>query len=135
MDWVSVHNETNEEAPEPKWQALFESLDEELGRAPKPVSIIFVSKDKSAELNSRYRGTESATNVLSFEELREIFISPSVVKEEAVNSAVDYSDWMTRIIVHGILHLEGFKHDNKDDELLMEETEKRVLNKLGISLL
>lgn len=135
MNKVSLHNETPEKAPEPNWPALFDAIEEVLEREIEPITVVFVTEERSRQINESFRQINHETNVLSFEELREIYVCPSVVKKEAAESSVDYSDWMTRIIVHGILHLEGFGHDSDSEAQEMEDKEKRVLQMIGISIL
>jgi len=57
-------------------------------------------------------------------------ICPEVVKEEAKNYGFTQKNWMTRLIVHGILHLTGYEHG-----VGMERLEDKILNKLGINLI
>lgn len=127
MKKVSVHYETPEQAPEPNWQALFDALEIQLKKDVRPVTVIFIDDKKSKDLNFHYRQKDRSTDVLSFEDLREIYVCPAVVKEESKNIKVDYGSWMTRIIVHGILHLEGFRHDSNSQETEMSEMEESVI--------
>ncbi|MDP3764388.1 MAG: rRNA maturation RNase YbeY [bacterium] len=96
--------------------------------------LVFVSKKKMAELNKKYRGKNKPTNVLSFE-TGDVVICPAVVSEEAKRYGFTQKKWMTRLIVHGILHLAGYNHEARKDELEMEELEKAVLKKLGVKLI
>ena len=93
--------------------------------------LIFVSKKKMTELNKKYRNKKGATNVLSFE-TKDVVICPKVVAAEAKSYGFTQKNWMTRLIVHGILHLAGYDHKTKKGEKEMELLENRVFNKLGV---
>ena len=94
-----------------------------------------------AELNKKYRGYSGPTNILSFEEgpsnelgAGDVVICPTVVRQEAKKYSFTQKNWMTRLVVHGILHLAGYGHDTRKDTEVMENTETRILNKLGVIL-
>lgn len=96
-------------------------------KAVKEFGLVFVSADKMAELNKKYRGRSGATNVLTFEE-GDIALCLPVIRREAKSYGFTQKKWMTRLVVHGILHLAGYEHG-----LGMERLEERILNKLGIN--
>lgn len=48
----------------------------------KEISVVLVNKKKIQEINKKYRGKDVPTDVLSFEEIDEIFICPEVIKKE-----------------------------------------------------
>ncbi len=93
--------------------------------------LIFVSTKRMAELNKKYRGKCGPTNVLSFDS-GDVVICPSVVKKQAEKFGFTQKKWMTRLIVHGILHLAGYDHKTEKDRLGMENFEDKVLKKLGV---
>lgn len=96
---------------------------------PQEVSLIFVLPDKMAELNKKYRRLNKPTNVLSFDE-GDVVICPAVAKEEAKNYGFTQKNWMTRLIVHGILHLTGYEHDTPQERLKMERLEDKILEEI-----
>lgn len=98
---------------------------------PKEVSLIFVSARKMRGLNKTYRGQDKATNILTFEE-GDIMLCPEIIKTEAKKYSFTQKYWMTRLIVHGILHLVGYDHHGKRDREKMERLEKRILSRLKI---
>ncbi|MDP3800283.1 MAG: rRNA maturation RNase YbeY [bacterium] len=91
--------------------------------------LIFVSKKKMAELNKKYRGKDKPTNVLSFE-TGDVVVCPAVVLEEAKTYGFTQKKWMTRLIVHGILHLAGYDHETKKEEEEMMALELKAEKKL-----
>ncbi|MEK7629008.1 MAG: rRNA maturation RNase YbeY [Patescibacteria group bacterium] len=103
--------------------------------------LIFVSKKKMAELNKKYRAKNKPTNVLSFETdlsddlgAGDVVICPAVVLEEAKKYGFTQKKWMTRLVVHGILHLAGYDHLLGKDEVVMTGLENKILKKLGVVL-
>ena len=100
------------------------------------VSINLVDDKQIHKLNKQYRGIDKPTNVLSFELgddilLGDIFISLDTVKREAKNAGISVPEHVAHMIVHGMLHLQGYDHiDNKEAEI-MESKEIKMLKKLG----
>ncbi len=95
--------------------------------------LIFVSKKKMLELNKKYRGKDKPTNVLSFE-TGDVVICPAVVSDEAKRYGFTQKKWMTRLIVHGILHLVGYDHETPKEEEEMKKLELKAEKKLGVSI-
>ncbi len=119
-----------------KWVAA--SLQKSHDRLEQTIRI--VDKTESRELNSRFRDKDSATNVLAFpgdSDLLEydclgdlVICAPVVVAEaQAQNKPVD-AHW-AHLVVHGMLHLQGFDHQNDDQTAQMEALEIKILNFLG----
>ena len=109
------------------------------------ISLRFVSKNESSQLNSKYRGKYRATNVLSFPTnfttenlagldsipLGDIVICPQIVSEEAeLQSKLLKAHW-AHLVIHGVLHLRGFDHENDAAAAQMESYEINTLKKLG----
>ena len=112
-----------------------------LRRRKVAVTLRIVGKQESARLNARYRRKDKPTNVLSFpfepppgarsDLLGDIVICADVVRREArAQGKVERSHW-AHMVVHGILHLRGFDHQNNRDAAAMESREARVLGDLG----
>jgi len=93
--------------------------------------LIFVSSKRMAELNKKYRSKSGPTNVLSFDS-GDVVVCPSVVKKQAEKFGFTQKKWMTRLIVHGILHLAGYDHKTEKDRIKMENFEDKVLKKMGL---
>jgi probable rRNA maturation factor len=105
------------------------------------VTLRIVGKRESARLNARYRRKDKPTNVLSFpfepppgtrsDLLGDIVICADVVRREArAQRKPERSHW-AHMVVHGILHLRGFDHQNDKEAAVMESREARVLGDLG----
>jgi len=58
-------------------------------------------------------------------------ICPDVVTREAAEQGKVVAAHYAHLVVHGMLHLQGWDHDNDDDAAAMEAEEKRILADLG----
>ena len=100
------------------------------------VSITLVNDKQIRALNKQYRGIDKPTNVLSFELgddvlLGDIFISLSTVKKQAKEAGISVAEHVAHMVVHGMLHLQGFDHIKEKDANIMENKEIQILKKLG----
>ena len=100
------------------------------------VSINLVDDKTIHKLNKQYRGIDKPTNVLSFELgddvlLGDIFISIDTVKKEAEQENIPVEEHVAHMVVHGMLHLQGYDHIKDDEARIMENKEIKILKKLG----
>ena len=101
------------------------------------ITIRLVDAEEGQELNAEYRGKDYATNVLSFPYdtepvvMGDLVICPSVVAREASEQNKPLAAHYAHLTVHGMLHLQGWDHDNDDDAEAMENEEKEILAALG----
>lgn len=101
------------------------------------IAIRLVDADEGQALNREYRGKDYATNVLSFPYesepvvMGDLVICPSVVAKEAAEQNKSLEAHYAHLTVHGILHLQGWDHDNDDDAQAMEDEEREILAALG----
>lgn len=89
------------------------------------------------ELNHQFRGQDKPTNVLSFPDgvdgyLGDIAISLETIKREAIEQQKSPDDHLAHMVVHGVLHLLGYDHENDADATEMETLEINILAKMGI---
>jgi len=97
------------------------------------VSLVFIGDAKMKELNKKYRGKNKTTDVLSFKELSEIFICLSVAKKQAKLLKTGLKSELTRLLTHGIVHLQGYDHAKSAREAeRMFEVEEKILLKLRL---
>jgi apolipoprotein N-acyltransferase len=106
------------------------------GHKDSEVSITLVDDKQIHKLNKQYRNIDKPTNVLSFELgddvlLGDIFISLDTVKKEADIAGISVSEHTAHMIVHGMLHLQGYDHLNDRDAEIMEKLEIKILKRLG----
>lgn len=98
-------------------------------------------------LNRDYRGQDKPTNVLSFAALDDdmptpddaplllgdIIVAFETVMAEAARDAKTPADHFSHLVVHGMLHLLGFDHDDETQAETMEALEVKILSRLGIA--
>lgn len=107
----------------------------------KEVVVRVVDEAESAELNIFYRGKHGPTNVLSFpfeappgaEDglLGDLLICAPVVAREALEQGKSLDAHWAHIVVHGILHLQGYDHLIEEEAEVMEAKEIEILTGLG----
>ena len=105
------------------------------------LTIRAVDREESAGLNLRFRSKKGPTNVLSFAAdlpaeveiplLGDIVICAPLVEEEARVQGKDPQAHWAHLVIHGVLHLLGFDHQNAADARLMESRETALLAALG----
>lgn len=108
---------------------------------PRRLTVRVTGEREMAELNGRYRGRPSATNVLSFplplEEaidggyLGDVVVCAPVVAREAEEAGIGAEGHWAHMVVHGVLHLCGYDHVDEGGATEMEAMESRVLRSLG----
>jgi probable rRNA maturation factor len=102
------------------------------------VTLRFVGAREARTLNARYRGKESATNVLAFvyDESApiegDVVLCAPVLRQEARAQHKTLADHCAHLVVHGILHLQGFDHDTDRSARAMEARESAILAGLGV---
>lgn len=120
---VSIINKTKIKLPS---LPFFDLKNEILGKN-YDLSIAFVEKNKSHELNKKYREKDKPTNILSFplsKNTGELVICPAVVKKEAKNFDKNFKEFLGFLVIHGMLHLKGLEHGKK-----MENLEQKYLSR------
>ncbi len=102
------------------------------------ITIRLVNVEEGRELNREYRHKDYATNVLSFPYdteprlLGDLVICPEVVVREAVEQGKTLESHYAHLVVHGMLHLQGYDHETgEQDALAMENEETRIMAALG----
>jgi len=104
---------------------------------PGEITVRIVDEDEGRSLNRDYRGKDYATNVLTFDYVREptvladLVLCAPVVAREAAAQRIALSAHYAHLLVHGALHAQGHDHLDDDQALAMEALESRVLLDLG----
>lgn len=126
----------------------------EIEKAPSPyeISIVFTDNETIHVLNRDYRGIDRATDVLSFcmasgEEkealpfilppddivhLGEVIISYPQAAVQAAPQKHSIDMELTSLLIHGILHLLGYDHEDTSDEAKMQEREKQLFHDIEV---
>lgn len=123
--------------------ALAEAADLEDG-VDFELSVTLTDDVRIRDLNSRWRGKDKPTNVLSFPAadvpddvtpvpLGDVILAWETVRAEAEDEGKALADHFTHLVVHGTLHLIGFDHETEAEAQEMEDTERRILADLGIA--
>ena len=107
------------------------------------LSICLVNLEESADFNQRYRHKEGPTNVLSFpfevpegfeldtHSLGDLIICVPLMAREAREQNKDLHFHWAHLVIHGVLHLQGFDHVEEDEAVAMELTETKILQSLN----
>jgi rRNA maturation RNase YbeY len=110
----------------------------ELGHEESELSISLVDDEEMAALNRRFRGEAGPTDVLSFSLLEgdhtefrgrllgEVVIDVEVAARQAPGLDHGVDDEMTRLLIHGTLHLLGYDHQREEEARAMQAAEDRL---------
>jgi len=106
--------------------------------ASAEVTVRFVDAEEGRMLNREYRHKDYATNVLSFpympnpEMAGDLVLCLPVMLREAAEQRKPAEAHFAHLIVHGMLHLQGYDHETSDaDAEIMEAREREILAALG----
>lgn len=116
--------------------------------------ILLTCNTQMLNLNKQFRGKEQATNVLSFPDreldfrhllefipdapymyLGDIAFGYETIYHEATTQNKAFKDHFTHLLIHSILHLLGFDHQDDEEADIMEKLEVEILNDVIIDLL
>jgi probable rRNA maturation factor len=111
----------------------------------KEISLSFVDDEYIKQLNKQYLGKDQATNVLSFslqegkygdinpQILGDIIVSVETAQRDALYGKLTIAQEIDFLIIHGILHLLGYNHENttKKESNKMQQKEKELFNKIN----
>lgn len=133
-----------EDVTEPEWfnkvEPFVQVVMQKLNYDNEEISVLFCSDEFIKELNSQYRNIDSATDVLSFENGEEyedeeglwknvgdIAISLETLPKNAEYFEVDTNTELKRLIIHGILHLNGMDHGEEHIEKGVVPTDEMLV--------
>ena len=107
------------------------------------VTIKLAHSKEIMKLNKQYFNKNKSCNVLSFPNnsqldsrvhiLGDIIVCPDVVKNESDLYNKDIDSRWAHMIIHSMLHLQGYTHDLSKHRVIMENKEKELMNILGYS--
>ncbi|HKZ28125.1 MAG TPA: rRNA maturation RNase YbeY [Acidimicrobiia bacterium] len=125
-------------------------LDEERFPDDTEVTLLFVGEDQIATYNDRFMQRQGATDVLAFpiEHLKpgvvperrpggpplnigDVVIAPSFVRAQAEAAGVPINEELSLMVVHGLLHLLGYDHQEDKEADEMEDRERQLLARAG----
>lgn len=132
---------SSEDAPDEQSIKRWVSAALHLKAGDTELSIRIVDEPEAKTLNETYRGASGPTNVLSFpfDEktpeplplIGDIVICAPVVAREAEEQNKALNAHWAHMIIHGVLHLLGYDHQNETDANLMESLETEIMQGLG----
>jgi len=109
------------------------------------VTVRVVGDDESRALNKTYRGRDAATNVLSFPAgdglelpvdepapLGDLVLCAPLIGREASAQGKNSEDHWGHLLVHGMLHLLGYDHQDEAEAVAMESLETEILALHGV---
>lgn len=120
-------------------QAILESI----GHCGDELSVALVADDRMRELNLTWRGKDSTTDVLSFSQvegedmpeaspmLGDVVVSVDVLRRQADDGGWTVEEELARLLLHGVLHLVGYDHEDEGDAQVMRAEEARVVRELA----
>ena len=106
-------------------------------------NIVLMNDLLIKKFNKQYRKQNKYTDVLTFvsdfkknsviEKHCDIIISAETALKDAKKNKKTFYDHFAHLIIHSILHINGYSHNNKKNFLSMKNKEIKILQKLGIS--
>ncbi|MBO7277207.1 MAG: rRNA maturation RNase YbeY [Bacteroidales bacterium] len=116
-----------------KWiEAIINKYEKELG----DISYIFCSDEQLLEINKEYLNHDYYTDIITFDYSEaeivsgDMFISIDRIKDNAKALKVPYQEELHRVIIHGVLHLLGFKDKTESESQKMRQLEDESLSVL-----
>ena len=107
------------------------------------IEVSFCKSEEMQRINKQFRHKDKTTNVLSFPDkdltkisntcIGEILVCNDVLEKESVEQNKNVFDHFVHLIIHSMLHMVGYGHDEVNDAILMENKEVKFLSQIGIS--
>ncbi|MDL2243601.1 rRNA maturation RNase YbeY [Bacteroidales bacterium OttesenSCG-928-J19] len=106
---------------------------EKHGKQAGDISYIFCSDEYILEINKQYLEHDYYTDIITFDYSEgkvisgDLFISLDTVQTNSQQFGTEYNNELMRVIIHGVLHLCGFKDKTPEEEKAMREYENQAL--------
>ena len=113
-----------------------EKIAEEEKKTIDSLCYVFISDKMILEMNRTYLKHDNYTDIITFDNSSgdvisgEMYISINTVKENAKYYKVSFRIELLRVILHGVLHLCGYKDDTEDLQKKMRKIEEKYLTYL-----
>jgi probable rRNA maturation factor len=118
-------------------QSLIPGIFKEYKFEVQYLNIIFLSDEELIDINKEFLEHDYYTDIITFNYSDkpqniegELYISVDGVKENGSNEGVDFMTELKRVIIHGVLHLVGYKDDTNETKKEMQTFENKYLNLL-----
>ncbi|MCM4159218.1 rRNA maturation RNase YbeY [Antarcticibacterium flavum] len=125
-------NSFNLEAQE-KYAGWIERVISSEGKKLEEISYIFCDDEYLLKLNEEYLHHDTYTDIITFDYSvgkilqGDIYISTERVDENAREYNVSFEEELRRVIIHGVLHLAGYKDKTEEESSLMREKEEEKM--------
>lgn len=109
---------------------------------PADLTLRIVDAEEGRSLNHDYRGKDYATNVLTFAYTEDsdaevtqadIILCTEVLEKEAQEQKKSVLEHAQHLVVHGVLHAQGYDHESDEEAEEMEALEIEILAELGLA--
>jgi rRNA maturation RNase YbeY len=100
------------------------------------INVIFCSDDYLLELNRTHLNHNYFTDIITFDFTTkevlsgDLYISFERVQDNALHNEIQLETELYRVIIHGVMHLCGYKDKTKKEALLMRAQEEKCLKKI-----
>ena len=118
-----------------KMRLLLTSLFKVHGKRPSAVNYVFCSDKYLLKINQEYLNHDTLTDIITFdlsdspaEVVADIYISVERVRENATGLGISFSAELRRVIIHGALHLVGFKDKTRSERARIRSAEDNYLS-------
>ena len=145
MNYFSIINETDKKIKElDEVEKLVEFALQHEAINDVEFNIIIIDNKRIREINKTYRNIDRETDVISFalEDYEDIKLPHRLLGDiyisidKAIGQAEEYQHSLLRelafLSIHGLLHLLGYDHIKKEDEKIMFDKQREILDSYGI---
>ncbi len=97
------------------------------------VGVLFTNNKKIRVMNKKFLNHDAATDVISFglgEGVGDIAVSVEMARQMARKLKISFKEELARYLVHGTLHLLGYRDKKKKDKIKMHARQERILKSL-----
>jgi rRNA maturation RNase YbeY len=114
-------------------KAWLQSVAEHYGKTLGDLSVVACSDEELLGYNRKYLDHDTYTDIITFDHSEgnslsgDLLISFERVLENAENQSVDNQEELRRVMVHGVLHLAGFKDKTDEEASAMRAAEDHAL--------
>jgi probable rRNA maturation factor len=106
------------------------------------MSVLFVDAESIRTLNAKFLGADYETDVLAFPMMEDdedwvmlgdVYVCPEIARDNAARLGHSLDRELEMLVVHGILHLLGYDHQNDDDMSRMDARSRHILGSFHFS--
>jgi len=127
-----INFELQEKLKRKRWLKTIATKD---GFIIKELNYVFCSDEYLYQMNLEYLNHDTYTDIITFDNsekeldiIGDVFISIDRIRENAKTHNQKVEDELNRVLVHGLLHLMGYKDKTKEESALMRQKEEESIN-------